>query len=306
MCGNKRELEKRNSLPVLDEDQSSSTLRLPDEALGADQPERKHMNREDSLKLEALQQDREANANRDGPVSDNEFMKRVAHQSVNDVGGWTCEKCTYVNRNEEHLSCEVCGAERLKETADFGHKSMEDFLSSSMSNALDTKGSEEVERQMGLYRDFEEQLFEKETMSRLVMHQRKVMSEIVLNEARARKEEEAAHLQTQEGMTTYLRNLREQLQSMELAHIEEREQIHAMAALQAERRREIERDERVDSIYELVGGGAQQPGALRVSNDALEWIAQQRMLEDWRAQLTVNETETSTLRQQYELARSGY
>ena len=310
MCGNKRVVPsssapegKRGSLPSLIEGRVSGTQiefdsPLPMTTPAGDNISTGSLSREGSFRLSSLQNEGDTA----GPPTDEEFVKRIAHQSIQDCGGWTCETCTFVNRNEDHLSCEVCGAQRRDNVVQgsggsfYGHNSMEDFFSASMRNALE---NEDMERQLELARGVEEQVTERENMAQLIVHQKQVMAEIVLQEARARKHEQdqLRVLETAEGRETYLSNLTEKLRKMEIGQIQEREEIHAMEVLQRERKQQIEQNEGVASVYDLVGGGATLPGVHHVSVDAVEWIAQQRMLDDWKDQLSAREQETEGLRQ---------
>jgi uncharacterized paraquat-inducible protein A len=51
-----------------------------------------------------------------------EELAKLATEGFSDEGGeetkrngWDCTKCTFLNQNEEHLACSVCGAPRYQE-----------------------------------------------------------------------------------------------------------------------------------------------------------------------------------------------
>ena len=84
---------------------------------------------EEELSVESLARDV---ADKDGLVTS------LARLSIEDTGGWTCPDCTFVNTNELHLTCEVCG-QKKPSTSKMGpsllrQTSLDEFLTQSMAH----------------------------------------------------------------------------------------------------------------------------------------------------------------------------
>jgi len=293
-------------LPTWAEDQSASKMELPELDSDLPNPSERSLSKEKSLQFDMLQKDMEELAAKPPPESmtKEEFMTEVSNHSIRESGGWSCEVCTFVNKNEEHLSCAVCGAERKKEKMEagafMGHQSIDEFFTASMANSVESFGqpSEELERQMETYRQFEETVQERERMTRLIAYQKTILDQVGRDSSPS-DAAERPYMETPEGLREYLGQLQAKLQAMETTNLDEQEDIANMEDVLNQRRAEIESEEGVDNIEELTGH-AVRPGVQKVSPQAIEWTAQRRMLDDWKNQVEVRIQEIASIRSHQE------
>lgn len=228
------------------------------------------------------------------------LTKSLAQLSIEDIGGWTCTDCTFVN-TKEHLMCDVCGREQPSNRGDqkslLRQTSLRHFFTQSTVFPDDSDDSMPTTldcNQSQGYLKFAQMATDKEFLESLMEEQL-----AVLNAAATTRMDDISELRgiLEEGQAT--------LRTFETFYADEMIEYNAMVALQAVKAEEIEDEEGEPPHHALVGGRATKPGAQRISPQVLEWHGQQRLLDDWKKQLGDREEEIKQLQtqQQQALAR---
>lgn len=228
------------------------------------------------------------------------LTKSLAQLSIEDMGGWTCTDCTFVN-TKEHLMCDVCGREQPSNRDHKGllrQSSLRHFFTQSTVFPEDSDDPMPTTvdcNQSSGYLKFAQMATDKEFLESLMEEQLAVLN--------------AAATTSRTDDTSELRGILEEgqatLMTFETFYEEEMIEYNAMVALQAVKAEEIEAEEGEPPHHVLVGGRATKPGAQRISPQVLEWHGQQRLLDDWKKQLGDREEEIKQLQtqQQEALAR---
>ena len=327
MCGTCGIQKKRPShskvasLQALDEEDRSASLNMPDEGVVAASPPRTGLlqavaaaspPRPGLLQSSTQSSMRQIMARRQSSIRDLSLLspvddcdedvltKSLAQLSIEDIGGWTCTDCTFVN-TKEHLMCDVCGREQPSNRGDqkslLRQTSLRHFFTQSTVFPDDSDDSMPTTldcNQSQGYLKFAQMATDKEFLESLMEEQL-----AVLNAAATTRMDDISELRgiLEEGQAT--------LRTFETFYADEMIEYNAMVALQAVKAEEIEDEEGEPPHHALVGGRATKPGAQRISPQVLEWHGQQRLLDDRKKQLGDREEEIRQLQtqQQQALAR---
>lgn len=229
----------------------------------------------------------------EGMVESNRLdpVASFADLTIQERGGWTCPDCTFVNRHPDHLTCEVCGQQKPA-LEDYKYGSARDFLSESMRQFVDSS-NDSFSNQTEACLNLERQASGKERMASLVAKQKELLQAATSNNSNV-----AAFID-KDRLRRDLEDGGETLKFLENGYFEEKEEYDAMVRLQEVKAREIEASEGV-TPQEANSPRAARPGVHRVSRQSLEWLGQQRMLDDWKLQLEESEMEIKLLKDQQE------
>jgi len=220
---------------------------------------------------------------------------------------WTCTTCTFINADIGMLSCEVCDMEYTRnqeiEVAD-RRGSFARGQRKSLCAAMDSPFVGDMEHQIALFREFEEKALKKAQMEEIITHQKQFLSDIAPH-PHGSEISQNNHWQGEpdfeelELTKITLEESRERLRFLESIHFSEKEDQENMAAFLEERKKAIEYSE--GKPMEEYTGRATRPGACSVSVIALEWVAQNRLLLDWKAQWKERDDEIQALVEQERL-----
>jgi hypothetical protein len=224
----------------------------------------------------------------------NDLTRDLAKLTVNEVGGWNCPDCTFVNVNAMHLTCDVCGRQKppneLPTTT--GYASVADFLTSSMRSFQD--GFHE-DPHVEAFLKIEDMAHEKGRMALMVEEQKAILDA-------AKRHSEQGYVSTNNyinmsEVNVILEEGQETFYALWTLYEEEKKEYDEMVALQAQREQLIEETEGT-SPRVVLAQRASRPGAQQISRATLEWLGQQRMLDDWRFQLDQREMEIKNIQEQ--------
>eukprot|EP00543_Licmophora_paradoxa_P003631 CAMPEP_0202454088 /NCGR_PEP_ID=MMETSP1360-20130828/11900_1 /ASSEMBLY_ACC=CAM_ASM_000848 /TAXON_ID=515479 /ORGANISM="Licmophora paradoxa, Strain CCMP2313" /LENGTH=438 /DNA_ID=CAMNT_0049073319 /DNA_START=68 /DNA_END=1384 /DNA_ORIENTATION=+ len=257
------------------------------------------------LGMNALIEDPDDEDNEEGEVTKENLMMSFANWSISDTGGWSCPSCTYMNQSSMHLSCEVCETPRpvKKNPTTIGqYGSVSEFLTASFC----TQGgnvNEEVERQLNAFAEFEGMVVEQERMEEMLDIQRERIIEIhqsTTSNAGGATATLACSPEVQAELAASAKRLRE----VESIYENEMKEFRAMEELQKQKAREIEMSDGINP-REVMENRVQRPGAQSISSTTLNWIGQQRMLDDWRKQLGEKQEEIDFLQQTHQACQQS-
>ena len=224
----------------------------------------------------------------------NDLTRDLAKLTVNEGGGWNCPDCTFVNVNAMYLTCYVCGRQKppneLPTTT--GYASVADFLTSSMRSLQD--GFHE-DPHVEAFLKIEDMAHEKGRTALMVEEQKAILDA-------AKRHSEQGYVSTNNytnmsEIKVILEEGQETLHALWTLYEEEKKEYDEMVALQAQREQLIEVTEGTSPRIVLTQR-ASRPGAQQISRATLEWLGQQRMLDDWRFQLDQREMEIKNIQEQ--------
>jgi len=210
---------------------------------------------------------------------------------------WACTTCTFLNVDGLHLMCDVCGTERLEQNDDVAEL-REDSVSRGRSRSFVFEGLSEsfradMDKQAEILMAFEE----KARMEELIDCHKLAMNEIAENPCSSEKVDFS--FDELERAKKNLSESRGRVQSLQAVHLTEKEDQDAMTEFLQQRKFVIEEAE--GTPIEECTGKASRPGVCRVSREALEWVAQKRMLEDWKGQWEERDQEIKALLEQEQM-----
>jgi hypothetical protein len=217
-----------------------------------------------------------------------------------DAEPWACTTCTFLNVDSLHLMCDVCGTERLE--YDDVAELREDFVSrgrqkSFVIESLSKSFVADMDKQAEILMAFEEKARKKVRMEELIDCHKLAMNEIAENPCSCEKVDFS--FDELERAKKTLSESRGRVQSLQAVHFTEKEDQDAMSEFLQQRKSVIEEAE--GTPIEECTGKASRPGVCRVSREALEWVAQKRMLEDWKGQWEERDQEIKALLEQEQM-----
>jgi rubrerythrin len=196
---------------------------------------------------------------------EDDFATSYALLSLEECGHWACPDCTFVNTNELHLMCEVCGR-----TKPSNWNKSHDVLNQMSLRISDPSF---LEPQINGLKKFEEMAKDKELATSLLDSKKHIFTSTLASD-----QFDLVELQSilEEGEST-LNMLRKQ-------YDDELKEFNDMVQHQRQVAKDIEKIEGMSprDILERIGT---RPGAQSISAQVLQWQGQERMLADWKLQL---------------------
>jgi hypothetical protein len=196
-----------------------------------------------------------------------DFQMSFANWSICDQGAWTCIACTYVNTDQLHLTCDVCGHKRPGNTvANQAQKVMQSMFESSM-----RAGQHDfLKIQQEKIEEIEERVIAAERMDEIKELQEDLMAEFEdASNSSAPDREENINL-TRKWIT--------ELEEVRAQEVEEQERMdHYLDG-----KRQILGMQPMDA--QLLSPTTRPLSGLELTPEALEVRGQERMLSQWKQQ----------------------
>ena len=184
---------------------------------------------------------------------------------------WTCSLCTYYNYNSFYLTCGACGEVRPEQDRRGSTFNDEDLLN------LSDSFREDIDKQ--------EEMLERSIAS---------ITEEFASQDLSLKRFSDEGLRFPPCSFANISELQEHLDLDEAELIQEKENYEHMVMMLRRRRAEIEQSEGITMTE--IGERATRPGACRVSPSAMDWLAQQQMVDEWALNLRAKEEELQAMR----------
>lgn len=195
-----------------------------------------------------------------------------------DTSSWVCKACTYVNEDMLHLSCAVCFTKRdVKEDHMQRHCSGGDSTLETSASTLSfaDEGDDELDA------------IERERLDELIQMQFDLMEDYQTGEAQRNPAQ--------------LSELSERMSSIVQLHNQEKEDQTEMMNLQMQRKSNIEEEEGQGALSSVWGDRRMAFSSQRpVSSRALEWMGQQRMLDEWQMHIEERDERLERLQREQE------
>ena len=201
---------------------------------------------------------------------------------------WECFLCTFVNDNSLHLTCHACGEERAPRQQQPEEELQPEQQDRQQPQHPFWKGYDLAAFSKSMIRDIQGQT------DLFVEQQRQHLETLAVTKTAKTTKTAMTKTTMTTTATTATMDQQQQWNQQTMALIQEQQELEEMQLSLQIQKNAMEAKEGM-SMEELVGM-IHRPGACKVSPLALDWMAQQRMVTDWKKQLQQRDQELQAVR----------